>query len=100
MLPEGNHIIQLQNCGLRRAPWRGCNPQPFCRKKNCCFIRTLVVPISNEYIFWYHIDRTVSVIQTRLPHTEPRSLAIDQPITPDPELAIFLRKMIADLRYF
>ena len=54
------------------------------------------MPVANDHVLWNQIHRRVSVIAARLPFSQTRKFAIEQTITPQPQLPFGRLQMIVN----
>ena len=54
------------------------------------------MPVANHHVFRNQIHRWVSIVATRFPFSQTRKLAIEQAVSPQPQLPLGRLQMIAD----
>src|SRR5258708_5670758 len=83
-IPETDHIIHLCDTGSGDPPGASHDAEALHREIDGGLVRALVMPVADHDIFGNQVDSPVGIIITCLPLTDPRSLTIDQPVSPDP----------------
>src|SRR5205823_3133074 len=99
-LPKSHHVLHLRRCNVRILPATTHHIEPLHGEVNRRLIGPRVMPVANDHVLWNQIHRRVRVISARLPLSRTRELAIEQTITPQPQLPCCGLQMIADRAHF
>src|SRR5882757_4220967 len=82
--PETDHIFHLRDTEPGNSPGTGHYPESFHREIYGGLIGAVIMPVADHYVPGDQVDSPVGIVITCFPLADPRSLAINQPVSPDP----------------
>ena len=95
-----DHVVDLGEAVPADAPGAGDDAEAFCREIDGSLVRAFIVPVADDDVFGDHIDGAKGIVIGGFPFADAGGLAVDKPVSPDPEFPVLLCEVVMERLYF